>query len=103
MTPAFEAGERNLTVGSNPITSAMKEKVDKIFNRMFENYISPTKFEKLFKEWDFHQSFRGKIEGHSVKEFIERHLNEGFEVKSGYMATSIKDAHDYYILTRLKA
>ena len=23
VTPAFEAGERNLTVGSNPITSAM--------------------------------------------------------------------------------
>ena len=102
LTPAFEAGERNLTVGSNPIASAMEDKIEKIYNRMFENYISPSRFEKLFREWDFHETFRGKVERVPIKEFIEKCLIEGFEVKSGYMATSIKDYHEYYILTRIK-
>lgn len=103
VTPAFEADERNLTVGSNPIISAMEEKIKKIWDDMFTNYISPSKFDKLFeKRWYFNNTFAGKIQGIPTKEFIKKSLEEGLEVKSGWMATSIRDAHDYYILTRQK-
>ena len=87
----------------NNITYAMKEKVEKIWNDMFDKYISPSKFEKLFeKGWYFHETWRGTIGKIPTKEFIEKSLEEGLEVKAGWMATSIKDAHDYYILTKEK-
>lgn len=82
--------------------AAMEKKIEKIWDDMFTNYISPSRFERLFKEWDFHSTFRGKVEGIPAREFIEKCLIEGFEVKSGYTATSIKDYHNYYILTRIK-
>ena len=80
----------------------MEEKIDKIWNDMFGKYISPSKYEKLCEVWDFHEAFRGNIGNITIKQFIEKSLNEGFEVKAGWMSTSIKEIHDYYILTRKK-
>lgn len=90
-------------IGSSPIIVAMEEKIEKIWDDMFTNYISPSKFEKLFeKGWYFHETWRGTIQKIPTREFIKKSLEDGLEVKSGWMATSIKDAHNYYILTRQK-
>ena len=78
----------------------MEEKVEKIWNDMFDKYISPSKYEKIHEIWDFHETWRGKIGNITTKEFIKKSLEEGLEVKSGWMATSIQGAHDFYILTR---
>lgn len=64
----------------------------------FKNYISSSKYDKLSSQgWAFKYPSRGQ-----TKEDVRRLLSDGFQVKCGYVATSIRNVHDRIIVFKLK-
>lgn len=76
-------------------------KENQIYNKAFSNYISPSKYDKMIASGWFFERFRfGRnsqlLDLRTIKEYLEK----GVSVKCGYMATSIKSYHDYYIISK---
>ncbi len=73
--------------------------IEKIYDRCFERYISPSQYDKMdrkgyiFETWPF----SGGME-EAVKIRVEALLDKGYFVTSGYMATDIKNYHRRYII-----
>ena len=74
-----------------------KKAIEIIYNRGFENYISPKKYKDMtengysFIEWKFGPS------AIDTQKKIKAILYKGNFITCGYMATSIKGHHSYYI------
>ena len=81
-----------------PSNREVNEAVEKIYSNCYQKYISPSEYEKMaskgyhFDEWNFRMTHL------EVKKKIEDLLRRGNFVKSGYMATSIREYHDRYII-----
>jgi hypothetical protein len=70
----------------------MKE--ESVYNGIFHNYMSPSRYEKLFETHDFIECAKGKS---AILKQIRELKEKGYNVKSCYMATSVRDFHDYYL------
>ena len=76
---------------------------ERIFNKTFEYYIRPSTYEKMIsKGWffeRFHFGFHSKsITLRTIKEYLDNKIS----VKCGYMATSVRGYHEYYIISKHK-
>jgi hypothetical protein len=80
----------------NPSTPITKDAIDIIYNRIFANYISPSKYEKMeSKDYRFEEAPKGHG---NAKLIIGEFFIKGHFVTAGYMATSIRDSHNFYII-----
>ena len=71
--------------------------IEEIYDMGFTNYISPSKYESMIS-WNFERWTFGGGKSQIVKARIEELINKSKKVKCGYMCTSIKEAHNYYII-----
>lgn len=69
------------------------KKVEILYDRMYKHYISPAYYEKVFDDWKWRDTSIVK----NVKEFIKDRLQLGYKVTTGFMASPIRDCHDYMI------
>jgi hypothetical protein len=75
-----------------------KTAIETIFNRGFENYISPYKYDKMASKGYIFLEWKSGPSANHTRAKIKEILLRGNFVTCGYMATSIKNYHDYYII-----
>ena len=75
----------------------MNKTIEEIYMMGFTNYISPSKYKSInlwnFESWGFGGG-RSQITKAKIRELLEK----GKKVKCGYMCSSIRGSHDYYII-----
>ena len=69
------------------------KKVEILYSRMYKHYISPGYCERVFYDWKWKDTSMTK----DVKEFIKDKLQLGYNVTTGFMASGVRDCHEYMI------
>ena len=79
----------------------MDEKIiDDLIDKMHTNYISDARFETLYKRWNFISTFAGKVDNVPIRDVIKKLIDDGYRVKTGYSASSVRGYRNYWILKR---
>lgn len=72
--------------------------IDKIYEKAFERYISPLRYERMIKEgWNF-IDFGFDTSKDKDEEKIKQLLEKGKKVICGYMTTSVREYYTRYII-----
>jgi len=77
---------------TNENNKRVMKNIDLLYERIFSKYYGPNDLAD-WCEWDI--SFKGGMD--AIKSKIEELLNTGHKVKTGYRASSIRDAHCYIV------
>lgn len=72
----------------------IEEQVSFLYERMRKKYYSDN--DKIFDRWKYKNVWRIRCE--DTKDEIRYFLYKGYQVKTGYMTTSIRGYHTYIIL-----
>jgi hypothetical protein len=73
---------------------------EKIFDESITRYISPSRYESMVNSGWFFESVRWQKSREVVLRMIQEYIDRGVTVRGGYMATDIKEYHDYYIISK---
>lgn len=81
-----------------PTQNEIKSALDKIEDRVFRNYISPKRYEEMVSNQYRFEHYGIGSRGKEMRSFAKEKLLNGHFVTGGYLATSIRDYHDHYII-----
>jgi len=78
------------------------ENIKWYIDRLHSNYISPKYYEKYYKNGWYSIDFDNSSNISDQESLIKQLINDGYSIKTGYMATSIKGLHTFHIFKKRK-
>ena len=76
----------------------MNKTIEEIYMMAFDNYISPSRYLTLSKKWNFERFPFGGGTSNIAKGRITNLINQGKDVKCGYMCNKIRELPDHFII-----
>ena len=73
-----------------------EKQIQKIKNQTYKKWLNP-RDEKQMHEYNFEQIFRNDIDGKMFDVRVKELLEQGYKVKGGYYATSVRGYHNRVI------
>ena len=70
----------------------IEEQIQKIKDQTYKKWLNP-RDEKFLDAYHFEEIFRSEIEGKKFDDRVKELIEQGYNVKGGYFATSVRGYH----------